>query len=171
MDAVTCPNLLREARNLSRSEYERQEDGVCVARLLLERGADVNKQRRNDHCMALHRRRSTPHSFFSNMVRAQTRRLARELHPCTRFCWAHTDPEKMVFVLDGYYWSGRECQGQVRPPRDSATRNQRFELAQLLPKNAVIFHRDYGQARNYISMELLHMRYHILHGRFAMSYR
>ncbi|KAH9040872.1 ankyrin repeat protein [Lactarius deliciosus] len=33
--------------------YEPQEDGVYVARLILERGADVNKQRRNDHCTAL----------------------------------------------------------------------------------------------------------------------
>lgn len=39
---------------VSRRKCEPQEDGVCVARLILERGADVNEQRRNDHCTALH---------------------------------------------------------------------------------------------------------------------
>ncbi|KAH9025602.1 ankyrin repeat-containing domain protein, partial [Lactarius pseudohatsudake] len=33
-----------EADNGDTCEYEPQEGGVCVARLLLERGADVNKQ-------------------------------------------------------------------------------------------------------------------------------
>ncbi|KAH9025594.1 hypothetical protein EDB85DRAFT_1893802 [Lactarius pseudohatsudake] len=39
------------------------------------------------------------------LLEAQTWRPARELHPCTRFRRANTDPKKMVFVLDGYYWS------------------------------------------------------------------
>ena len=38
---------------VSYGEYRSQEDGVCVAQLLLERGADVNT-RRNDHSTPLH---------------------------------------------------------------------------------------------------------------------
>jgi ankyrin len=39
--------------NVSNGKYKSQEDGVCVAQLLLERGANVNT-RRNDHWTPLH---------------------------------------------------------------------------------------------------------------------
>ena len=39
--------------HVPRGKYESQEDGICVARLLLELGVDVNA-RRNDHRTPLH---------------------------------------------------------------------------------------------------------------------
>ena len=39
--------------DVSRGEYRSQEEGVCIAQLLLEHGADVNT-RRNDHWTPLH---------------------------------------------------------------------------------------------------------------------
>ncbi|KAH9040898.1 hypothetical protein EDB83DRAFT_2524230 [Lactarius deliciosus] len=140
MVAVTCCILLRanaEAEDghlILRSEYEPQDDGVCVVRLLLERGADVNKQRRNDHCMALHSA-----SYWRKIGVVQ---LFLE-HGASTNVEASTGATPLHSVSWGEHSSQEEGVRIGRLLLEHGA--DRLQLAQLLLENAVIFHAQSGE--------------------------
>jgi ankyrin repeat protein len=72
---------------VSRGEYDSQEHGVGIARLLLERGVDVHAQT-NTFATALHlaafNGRSRSCSYFSTVVQTRTRRTSKVGHRYTQ---------------------------------------------------------------------------------------
>src|SRR6266702_5258325 len=135
------------------SEDKSQEDGVHIVRLLLERGVDVNAQPKH---------KWTPLHFASYYGKLETVRLLLDhgaevsvetdngdnpLHKVSQGTYASEDAGVDVARL--LLEHGADVNAKARSggtPIDSATRHQRFKLAQLLLENAVNVHAQTPQA-------------------------
>src|SRR6266702_3183980 len=126
------------------SEDKSQEDGVHIVRLLLERGVDVNAQPKH---------KWTPLHFASYYGKLETVRLLLD-HGAEVSVETDNGDNPLQKVSEGTYASedagvdvarlllehGADVNAKARSggtPIDSATRHQRFKLAQLLLENAV----------------------------------
>src|SRR6266702_3108630 len=126
------------------SEDKSQEDGVHIVRLLLERGVDVNAQPKHKwtplHFASYYGKLETVRLLLDHgaAVSAETDNGDNPLHKVSQGTYASEDAGSDVARL--LLQHGADVNAKARSggtPIDSATRHQRFKLAQLLLENAV----------------------------------
>src|SRR6266702_5371348 len=132
---------------VSRGKYESQEDGVCVAQLLLERGGDVNAQR-DDHWTSLHLASYLGKFDIARLLLNHGAKVdavdvlgKTPLHHVSKGTYDSEDAGVGIAQLlleHGADVNAKSRSGET--PVDYASRCRRFRLAQLLLENAANVH-------------------------------